>query len=1092
MSASRTCTIMFTDLVASTELRTTIGDDAFDDRRREHERLLDDEVQRHGGEVVKRAGDGVMATFAAAADAVGCAVAMQRAVVRDNQRRAFPLMMRVAMSAGDVVFEDGDCHGTPVVEASRLCDLTPSGQILVADLVRALAGSRGGHTFVPVGPVMLKGLSESIPVCEVTWSLPADEQLEVPARLREIATRGACVGRDAEVAEIISAWKLVASGGERRLVLVAGEPGIGKTRIASELASRVATHGGVALHGWCDEDLSAPYQPWVQALGPFVRAIPDDELAELVGDVAPDLARLLPDVSARLPNVAAPRTADSDTERARAVDAIDAFLEAACARQPMLVVLDDLHWADRPSLVLLRRLLQSDRGGALMLLGTYRDTDVDRRHPLTEVLADLRRMSRVTRIALGGLDEDGLAALLADRAGHDAPEAFVRLLLDDTDGNPFFVEEVIAHLVETGVIYRRDGEWRTDFSPEEIGIPEGVRDVVGRRLSRLSPEANEVLAVAAFIGREFDASTLVAASGRDRDEVLDTLDVALASALVREIPGAVYRFAFSHALVRQTLTEEVRGARRARLHWRVGETLAAGRDSDLSAVAFHLCEGVLAGDAARAAEAAVAAAERAIAVAAPEEASALAARALEIVDDEGLDTPVLRAHALVIIGEAAGPNVTDVTAARHALVEAGDLARAHGATDLLVRAAFAFTPLFTPGEVLPAATSLSRAALEVLDGDDPRRALLLGVQAQFRYHDGEFAEGQRDVDEAVAIADASGDPRLRAAAYNARCFLLAGLPDVDTFETSVRAARDADDEAGLEQWNIRGFQGTLAVRRADRRRLEALRAEMREISARNPNVARELLALVWDGALAVADGRVDDIDAIAGRMIATAAPGSPFEAFGLALSAVALTFRGRIRELLEIIDTMFHREQPGLDRNIHGLRANLQAQIGEVEQARASVALALPDGANSLTPDYNRPGVLTYAGGTAVATHMTDVVASLLPEVERYRDEVLVGPWGFRAYEPGASLYASMLTMFGRHDEAVESARAGLALISDFGPYHEASARLRLAASLIARNNGADRDEAQRALDLVLEFCSKRGIVPEVHTAEMLLAECET
>jgi class 3 adenylate cyclase/tetratricopeptide (TPR) repeat protein len=1088
VTVSRTCTILFTDLVASTELRTSVGDDAFDERRREHDHLLDESVVRFGGEVVKHAGDGVMATFGAAADAVACAVAMQQGLARLNARRAFPLQMRVGMSAGDVVFEDGDCHGTPVVEAARLCGAARAARILAADLVRALAGSRGGHQFVPADPVALKGLPDSLTVCEVAWSLPDTERTDVPPRLRELADRGRCVGREVEVDAVVNAWKLATTADTRQLVLVAGEPGIGKTRLASEVAARIADHGGAVLHGWCDEDLGSPYQPWVQVLGALARTMPSEDLAELGDAVAPELARLVPDLATSVAALPGPSSGDADTDRARTVDAVDAFLSAVCAHQPLLVVLDDLHWSDRPSLVLLRRLLQSERGGALLILGTYRDTDVDRRHPLSEVLADLRREPRVTRLALDGLDVAGLAALLADRAGHDAPVDFVRLLRDDTNGNPFFVEEVIAHFVETGVIYQRDGTWITDLTPEQIGIPEGVRDVVGRRLSRLSPEANEALSVAAFIGREFDASTLVAASGRERDDVLDALDAALATGLVREVPGAMNRYAFSHALVRQTLAEEVRGARRARLHWRVGEALASARAPELSAVAFHLCEGVLAGDGRRATEAALAAAEHALSVAAPEEAQDLARRALEVLDDERVEAPLLRCHALVLEGETAAANVTDVHSARDALAQAGRLAREHGATDLLVRAAFAFGSLFTPGETLPEATRLASAALDVVAPDDARRALLLAVRGQFRYHDGEFAEGARDIEECVAIAEASGDRVMRRVAYQARSYLLVGMPDVEAFARAVQQAEAADDEMAREHWVPRGFRGALLVRRGDRAGLESLTAEVRAQIERNYTVAGDLLCQVWRGALAAADGRLDDIGSIAQHLSRAAPPGSVFDAFATALAMVKTVAAGDIDALVEGVGSLFRRDQPGLDRNLHGFEAFALAQRGDSEAARAAVRRALPAGAASLTPDYNRPGILVYAGVAAAEIGMTDLLAELGPEVEAYRGQLLVGPWGFRAYDAADSLRAQMLTALGRYDEAVDAAREGLALAERFGPYLAAQCRLRLAAALLGRGTSVDRDEARHAVDDVVEFCERRGIVAERQAAERLIA----
>jgi class 3 adenylate cyclase len=223
--ASRTCTILFTDLVGSTELRSQLGDDAFDARRRDHDRLLTDALGRHGGELIKHEGDGIMAVFVSAADALSCAASIQQGLEREQGRHDTPFVARIGVSAGDVVEEDGDYHGTPVVEAARLCNAARGGQVLAADVVRVLAGSRGSHQLVPAGEFDLKGLADPVVAWELRWAR-GDSGVAVPVRLKEIIVRGACVGRDSELDDVVAAWKGAVTG-ERRLVLVVGEPGIG-------------------------------------------------------------------------------------------------------------------------------------------------------------------------------------------------------------------------------------------------------------------------------------------------------------------------------------------------------------------------------------------------------------------------------------------------------------------------------------------------------------------------------------------------------------------------------------------------------------------------------------------------------------------------------------------------------------------------------------------------------------------------------------------------------------------------------------------------------------------------------------------------
>jgi class 3 adenylate cyclase len=248
---ARTGTILFTDLVGSTALRTTLGDEAFDEQRRWHDGLLDEAVVRHRGEVVKHEGDGIMAMFASAADAIACAASMQRALDRESGGAVARFEMRVGVSAGDVADEDGDYHGIPVVEAARLCAAARGGQILVADVVRVLAGSRNAHDLMSVGALELKGLVEPLVAWQVSWVIDRSATA-MPARLGEIAGRGACVGRERELTQLEAVWKRTTEG-VRQLALIAGEPGIGKTRLAAALAASTGERA-VILHGWWDED----------------------------------------------------------------------------------------------------------------------------------------------------------------------------------------------------------------------------------------------------------------------------------------------------------------------------------------------------------------------------------------------------------------------------------------------------------------------------------------------------------------------------------------------------------------------------------------------------------------------------------------------------------------------------------------------------------------------------------------------------------------------------------------------------------------------------------------------------------------------
>ncbi len=395
-----------------------MGDAAADDLRHEVFDALRAEIVAYRGTEVKNLGDGLMVSFASNADAVRAARGMQQKIDVLGRTRQLPLSLRVGISVGEATFEDNDWFGTPVVEASRLCSAATAGQILVADVVRVLLGSRAEVTLRPVGELELKGLPDPIAACEVEWAPLAVRTVQLPLpRAFSIAPRFSLAGRDAELEQVATAWKQAAAG-SCRAVLVAGEPGIGKTRLAAELAHAVERESGFALLGRCDDGLGVPYQPFVESLAHVVGHAADDQLEALLGPTAGELVRLVPEIGHRLPGLS-PTTSDPETERYLLYEAIAGWLEAQSRIAPTLLVLDDLHWATEPTLHMLRHVLSSERDLSLLVIGTYRDTEIDRTHPLGALLAHLRRTESVDRIALHGLDGEGVADLVERASGRE-------------------------------------------------------------------------------------------------------------------------------------------------------------------------------------------------------------------------------------------------------------------------------------------------------------------------------------------------------------------------------------------------------------------------------------------------------------------------------------------------------------------------------------------------------------------------------------------------------------------------------------------------------------------------------------------------
>jgi DNA-binding SARP family transcriptional activator len=395
------------------------------------------------------------------------------------------------------------------------------------------------------------------------------------------------VGRVAELDRLHAAWAAARSG-RCRLVLVAGDPGIGKSRVAAAFTRR--REAGIVLFGRCDEEMGVPYQPFVEALGRYLREEPAPELGRFGGE----LVRLVPEVAER--GLPPPLRSDPATERYRLFDAVVGWLSALSQRAPVVLVLDDLHWATRNTLLLLRHIIRSDEALPLLVVAAYRDSPLDVTSDLAGTLAELLPQPGVERVRLAGLDEAGVAAVMEARARHeldDEGRALAGLLHAQTAGNPFFLREMLHHLVEKGAIVHRDGRWVTAQPVGEVDVPDSVREVVGRRLGRLGDEARGVLALASVLGERFDLELLAVAGGQPEEPVLAALGPAVAARLVKETGAGAYQFA--HALVRATLEDTLGPTRRAQLHRRVAvalEEVCADRLAEhYETLAHHYVEG---------------------------------------------------------------------------------------------------------------------------------------------------------------------------------------------------------------------------------------------------------------------------------------------------------------------------------------------------------------------------------------------------------------------------------------------------------------------------------------------------------------------
>src|SRR5882757_761714 len=473
-------TFLFTDLVASTATAARLGEDSAEELRQAHFALLREAIGGHGGEEVKNLGDGIMAAFTSPAGAAQAAVAIQLALVAHNAAQPDrALSVRIGVHAGEPVRENGDYFGTPVVIASRLCAAARGGQILVGDLAVGLIGNRGGLTFRSLGPLQLKGLNDPVPAAELVWGSPqaaaARVGREAVRRPRRAAPRGPdLVGRTVELALLSEEFKL-AAGGQLRCVLLTAEPGLGKTRLAGELLHRHAEGATVLQSRAHPMSGGVAFGMWAEALDPLLQLLSDDDVAQLCGGFLDDLSGLFHRVAAmRGPWSATPT--GHEPPRPRLLAGLTRMLDELCERGPLLILLDDMHWADASSWEVLRQIARRLDAAPLLLVLTARPVELADHDGAAPVLFDLEQDGLLTRLDLTPLQDDGLRALAQQIVGSEPKPVLVDWLAERSRGNALFAIGLLRALLEEGA----------DLSaPVLTRLPESLTERVAARAKLL-------------------------------------------------------------------------------------------------------------------------------------------------------------------------------------------------------------------------------------------------------------------------------------------------------------------------------------------------------------------------------------------------------------------------------------------------------------------------------------------------------------------------------------------------------------------------------------------------------------------------------
>lgn len=804
--AARELTVFFTDVEGSTELRERLGDASADALLRTHETIVRERIRLHEGEDVTFLGDGFLAAFSSTRQALSAAIEIQRELAAYNAEHPDrALLVRIGFHHGTASERDGTLYGQAVHGAARIAARAAGGQILVSAVVHERCAGEPDVTFLDRGLYWLKGFPQRWRLFEVGWRADAGEAAPTrtegarPAAAR--AQRTPFVGREAERAELRRAAE-AALAGHGSLVLVSGEAGVGKTRLTEELAAEVEARRMRVLVGHAAEmEGGTPYLPVVEILeDALITPRSPEELREAVGDAAAEIARILPALRRVLPDVPAPLDLPPEQARRYLWLSLQEFLERASRARPLMLALEDLHWADESTLLLLEYLAPRLDGLPLLVVGTYRDVEVGVKHPLARVIHQLARRRLVTRIWLDRLPPNDVAAMLRELARREPPPALVQAIRAESQGNPFFVEEVFFHLAESGRLFDERGQFRTDLRMDELDLPQSIRLLVGQRLERLADPTRAVLDAAAVAGRVFTPELLARVTDLDTLALGDALDEAEEAHVISATHDG--RFGFVHELIRQTLLADTPMMKRQRLHARTAEALEALHAGDLAAVAdelaHHLSRAGAGVDAARVVRYHRIAAERALQAAAFEDAATHLENALALA--KGGDAAE-RAGLLELLAVALR-SVGRWEEALRVMNEALDLYASQQRTDELGRLAWAMAYQLAWAARFREALAIAARGLAALgELPNPDRARLLSATGWVLGLAGDYDGASATFEQARALVERLDDDRARADVLHMETIHDMGYAQLERgIEAGLRAARTFEREGDL--WNL--------------------------------------------------------------------------------------------------------------------------------------------------------------------------------------------------------------------------------------------------------------------------------------------------
>jgi tetratricopeptide (TPR) repeat protein len=565
--------------------------------------------------------------------------------------------------------------------------------------------------------------------------------------------RGRILGREQEFAEVRALW-LKSFAGQGQTVLISGEPGIGKTRLMREIATNAGVSGGTTLVGECYAESNAPYNAFSQIIRQGLQRHHQDDNG-LPDAVLDDLLDLTPDLRHQYMDIQANPKLDPGTEQQRLFENMVVFCSTIAKDSPLLLVIDDAHWGDSGTLAMLHHLIRRTQNLPLMILVTYREIELKEARPFNEMLLELNRQRKGTRVKLKRLDRDQTHLMLKAIFAEQISDDFLDGIYRETDGNPFFIEEVCRALVESGAVYFEDGEWQRP-SMEELEIPQGVQIAVESRLTKLPEEHQETLRMASILGREFEFEVLLEALDLDEDTLIEALETAEQAQMIQEVDGSQeVTFAFVHALVPSAIADSVRTLRRRKLHRRAAVAIETISPADYESLAYHYGES---GDDEQAYRYFVHAGDRALAAFANQDAESFYLSALDLVEDmrDEADLQLVLGISLTYQSEYQQALKTW----RKAIDLYQNLGEIDKVAELYARSA---RTVWDDGDTI-AGIEICRQGLSGLEGaaDGPGLARLLSESCRASYFNGLHEDSSRYGHEALQMAERLNLPTIQA------------------------------------------------------------------------------------------------------------------------------------------------------------------------------------------------------------------------------------------------------------------------------------------------------------------------------------------